>query len=68
MSGSGPIYEYQRELTAKLEQALRERDEARAALKLLWEEANDESRCPNVHLSEPCRKLVNEALTESEEM
>ena len=31
MSGSGPIYEYQRELTAKLEQALRERDEAVAA-------------------------------------
>lgn len=30
MSGSGPIYEYQRELTAKLEQAFRERDEARA--------------------------------------
>ena len=32
MSGSGPIYEYQRELTAKLDAALRERDEARAAL------------------------------------
>jgi hypothetical protein len=30
MSGSGPIYEYQRELTAKLEQIMRERDEARA--------------------------------------
>lgn len=30
MSGSGPIYEYQREVTARLEQALRERDEARA--------------------------------------
>lgn len=30
MSGSGPIYEYQRELTAKLEQVTRERDEARA--------------------------------------
>lgn len=28
MSGSGPIYEYQRELTAKLEQVMRERDEA----------------------------------------
>ena len=32
MSGSGPIYEYQRELTAKLEQVMRERDEARACL------------------------------------
>ena len=29
MSGSGPIYEYQRELAAKLDAALRERDEAR---------------------------------------
>jgi hypothetical protein len=35
MSGSGPIYEYQRELTAKLEQTLRERDEARAEVKRL---------------------------------
>lgn len=30
MSGSGPIYEYQRELTAKLEEVTRERDNARA--------------------------------------
>lgn len=30
MSGSGPIYEYQREVTARLEQAIRERDEALA--------------------------------------
>lgn len=37
MSGSGPIYEYQRELTAKLEQALRERDEARAELRTVAE-------------------------------
>ena len=35
MSGSGPIYEYQRELTARLEQALRERDEARSAAREL---------------------------------
>lgn len=41
-------------------------EKLRAALKLLWEEANDESRCPHAHLSEPCRKLVNEALKESE--
>lgn len=43
MSGSGPIYEYQRELTAKLEQALRERDEARAELAFIaaeYEKAN----------------------------
>jgi hypothetical protein len=35
MSGSGPIYEYQRELTAKLDAALRERDEARAEVETL---------------------------------
>lgn len=35
MSGSGPIYEYQRELTAKLDAALRERDEARAEVERL---------------------------------
>lgn len=35
MSGSGPIYEYQRELTARLEQALRERDELRAEVERL---------------------------------
>lgn len=35
MSGSGPIYEYQRELTAQLEQVMRERDEARAQIKEL---------------------------------
>lgn len=35
MSGSGPIYEYQREVTVKLEQAIRERDEARAEVERL---------------------------------
>ena len=35
MSGSGPIYEYQRELTAKLEVMRRERDEARAEVERL---------------------------------
>lgn len=38
MSGSGPIYEYQREVTARLEQAIRERDEARALLSALCAE------------------------------
>lgn len=35
MSGSGGILEYQRELTAKLEQVMRERDEARAEVERL---------------------------------
>lgn len=35
MSGSGPIYGYQREVTERLEQAIRERDEARAEVERL---------------------------------
>lgn len=41
MSGSGPIYEYQREVTARLEQALRERDEARAEVRRTYKELSE---------------------------
>ena len=43
MSGSGPIYEYQRELTARLEQAIRERDEALALLAVEKEKARGDT-------------------------
>lgn len=53
--------------------AIRERDELRAALALLWEEATDESRCrtealPGLYthwLSMPCRKAVEALLKEN---
>lgn len=50
--------------------AERERDEARAALRLLWEEATDSERCSNEasaglyqhRISEPCRAAVKAAM------
>jgi len=78
MSGSGPIYEYQRELTAKLDAALRERDEARAEVErltqslamaeqvsgVLCDDCGWAMKFPN----EPCRcevvKQLDEALAE----
>ena len=41
MSGSGPIYEYQRELTAKLDAAIRECDEAQAEVERWVKEVVD---------------------------
>ena len=55
MSGSGPIYEYQREVTARLEQAIRERDEARAEARELREvlkTAGDRLRACSYELTE----------------
>ena len=53
------------------EMAESERDEARRAVQLLWEEGHDPSRCNGElggryyhHFSEPCRNLANQHLDE----
>jgi hypothetical protein len=54
------------------ERLTKERDEARAALRLLWEEATDSECCFRTvnsgldqhHISEPCRAAVKAALGE----
>lgn len=63
MSGSGPIYEYQREVTERLEQALRERDEARAEVERLTKmlDVCSSVHSHNVKLHEE-RKQLREAL------
>lgn len=45
MSGGGTIYEYQRELTAKLEQVMQERDRLRNALESIREDLLEDEDC-----------------------
>lgn len=68
MSGAGSIYEYQRELTAKLDQLIQQRDEARAFSAELESNVRrlarerDEARAARDHFKEQLRERAEALL------